>query len=162
MLGAGTAAGIIKRNNMIEAQRFMEIAQLLSSSTKGKLTHGDLGRVAEMFKCSVKHISRVSKRYQQQKTDSMVMITVANKLKVNPGQHGLDIESVRQTLKSIPMKSRTTLQGLAYELQIPRSTLHHNLKTLGLSATSRFLRPLLTDTNEERGSTWALRWLKEA
>ena len=105
MSGAGTAAGIVKINNLSEAQRFRVIEDLLSGSTKGKLAHGDLGRIAEVFRSNAKQLSRVWKWYQRWNDDAVVKITVADKHKASSGQHRLEIEIVHQKRKKLPMKS---------------------------------------------------------
>lgn len=57
------------------------------------------------------------------------------------------------------MKSRTTLRRLTNALGIGTSTVYDNLGKLGLRRASRFLRPLLSATNQTASLEWALRFL---
>ena len=73
---------------------------------------------------------------------------------MNSGRKGIDLVAVRSALKEIPIKSRTTIRGVAAALGVPKMTLFDNLKKLGLRAASRFLKPLLTDDNKARPLRW--------
>ena len=81
---------------------------------------------------------------------------------MNSGRKGIDLVAVRSALKEIPIKSRTTIRGVAAALGVPKMTLFDNLKKLGLRAASRFLKPLLTDDNKKARLEWALRWVSSS
>lgn len=158
---AGSVAQKATRNNLTLKQRHRLIEHLLEGSTKGKLAQGDLKKAAAEFSCSYEQVTGVWKRYQRQKEDG-VEISVRNGRFGRSGRRGTDLEKVREALKDIPMKNRTTLRSLAYELGLPKTTLINNLKALGLRAASRFLKPFLADEGKKRRLEWALRWVRES
>ena len=90
-----------------------------------------------------------------QKEGGAVYPNLDNRRKVNSGRKGIDLTAVPAALKEIPIKSRTTIRGVAAALGLPRMTLFDNLKKLGLRAASRFLKPLLTDDNKRARLQWA-------
>ena len=57
---------------------------------------------------------------------------VSSKRKGNSGRKGITVEELRERLTHIPLNARTTQRRLAAALGIPQSTLHRNLKALGL------------------------------
>lgn len=57
------------------------------------------------------------------------------------------------------LKNRTTQRSVAAALEIPQPTLFQNFKNLGLHASSRYIKPLLTGLGQLR-LEWALRWIK--
>ena len=159
MSASGSVGGSVKRKNLTSSQKRAAIAELLKGSNNGKLCRGDLKRVGEQFEQHPETISRLWKSFNQQKEDGVVDPNLDNRRKVNSGRKGIDLVAVRSALKEIPIKSRTTIRGVAAALGVPKMTLFDNLKKLGLRATSRFLKPLLTDDNKKARLEWALRWV---
>ena len=66
----------------------------------------------------------------------------------NSGRKRIDLEELRERLRDIPLNDRTTVRRLAAALDIPRSTLHENLKALGLRAHSNAIKPFLADAKK--------------
>ena len=56
-----------KKPNLTNEQRNAVIAELLPDSSNGKIAKGDFSRVAEMFGCYWKTISRLWKKYEGQR-----------------------------------------------------------------------------------------------
>ena len=81
---------------------------------------------------------------------------------MNSDRKDIDLVAVRSALKEIPIKSRTTIRGVAAALGVPKMTLFDNLKKIGLRAVSRYLKPLLTDDNNKARLEWALRWVSSS
>ena len=162
MSAPGSVGGSVKRKNLTTSQKRGAIAELLKGSNNGKLCRGDLKRVGEQFEQHPETISRLWKSYNQQKEDGVVDPNLDNRRKVNSGRKGIDLVAVRSALKEIPIKSRTTIRGVAAALGVPKMTLFDNLKKLGLRAASRFLKPLLTDDNKKARLEWALRWVSSS
>ena len=62
-------------------------------------------------------------------------------------------------MRDIPLNNRTTVRRLAAALDVPRSTLHENLKALGLRAHSNAIKPFLTDAGKLERVRRVLRWV---
>ena len=148
-----------RRVNLTEAQRFRAIEDLLSGSTNGELARGAFTAVAQKYGCDWRQIKRAWKAWQEQKENGVDDIKVGNKRKGVVGPKGWDIDALRAQIKVTPMKSRTSIRGLAYSLNIPTTTLYRLLPKLGLKSHSRFLKPVLTDDNMRGRVAWAVRWL---
>ncbi|CAN0565666.1 unnamed protein product, partial [Laminaria digitata] len=136
------------RNNLNEKQRHRLIEHLLSGSTQGKLGKNDVKKAAEEFACSIYQVRSVWNRYKQQKADG-VDIDLRNRRFGNSGQKGVDVEKVKETIRDVPLKNRTTQRAVAAQLGISTSSLQRNLGKLGMRASSRFLKPFLTEAGKE-------------
>lgn len=148
---ACTAEEVPKRRrvNLTEGQRREAIEELLRNSNKGVLVRGDIKRVADSYKCNPRQISTVWKRHEQQKANGVVVVDLANRRKGRSGRRGINLDYLREALKTVPVESRTSQRAVAVALGIPHTTLHNNLKKLGLKATPRCLKPLPMDTADE-------------
>ncbi|CAM9443400.1 unnamed protein product, partial [Laminaria digitata] len=154
---AATPGKVPKRRvNLSEAQRREAIEELLRSSNKGVLVRGDIKRVAESYKCNPRQISIVWKRHEQQKADGVVAVDLANRRKGRSGRRGLNLDYLREALKTVPAESRTSQRAVAVALGIPHTTLHNNLKKLGLKATPRSVKPVVVDSIDD--TRWACGW----
>ena len=71
------------------------------------------------------------------------------------------MEALREKLKQIPMKNRTTPRSVAAQLELPCSTLAWDLKKLGLRSSRRYLKPFLTDGGKAARLAWAMRWARQ-
>ena len=138
------------------------IDELLEGSKNGKLAYGDMKRVAQQFACSRKQATTVCKRYKEQKDAGIAAPSLRNKRGGNSGRKGIDLEELRDKLRHIPLKNRTTQRAVAAQLRIPSTTLTDNLKKLGLHASRRYLKPLLTDGGKAARRAWALRWVRQS
>lgn len=157
-----SAAETPKRKNLNVAERSAVIAELLKGSNNGILRKGDFTRVGILFQTNRRVIARLWTCYQHQKAAGVLSPDLHNKRRGNSGRKGHNIDALRQTLKDIPIKNRTTLRGLAAALGIPKTTLVRNLEKLGLRAVSRQLKPLLTNRAKKERLEWALRWTRPA
>ena len=84
MSAAGGDAEIVKRHNLTISERRTVIAELLSSSNKGVLVHGEVNRaVAELFNSNLKTITALWRAHQSQKDAGVVDSDVRNKRKGN-------------------------------------------------------------------------------
>ena len=148
---ASTAEEVPKRKrvNLTEGQRREAIEELLRSSNKGVLVRGDIKRVADSYKCNPRQISTVWKRHEQQKANGVVVVDLANRRKGRSGRRGINLDYLREALKTVPVESRTSQRAVAVALGIPHTTLHNNLKKLGLKAAPRCLKPLPMDTVDD-------------
>ena len=90
----------------------------------------------------------------------MVKPLLRNKRKGISGRKGLDFVKYAEALRDIPIKNRTTIRSLAAALDLPKSTLHLNLKRLGLRASKTYLKPMLTEEGKVKRLEWALRWVR--
>ncbi|CAM9470411.1 unnamed protein product [Ascophyllum nodosum] len=77
------------------------------------------------------------------------------------GRKGIDLQALRDKLKTVPIKSRTTHRALAAALNIPKSTLQDNLKEFGLKTSRQYLKPLLFDEGKRKRVDSALRFVRE-
>ena len=80
--------------------------------------------------------------------------------KGNSGKPGINLTPLRDTVRTISLKCRTTLRGLGFALAIPKSTLHDHLKKLGLRNVPRYLKSILTNENKIRRVELAKRWVR--
>ena len=152
---AGGAPGTVRRKNLNENGRRALIDELLAGSKQGKLAHGDMKRVAEQFGCSPKQVAAVWKLYKEQKDAGIASPNLRNKRVAKSGPKGHNWEELREKLRHIPLKNRTTQRAVAAYLGIPHTTLTRNLQKLGLHASRRFLKPRLTDAGKAAREAWA-------
>ena len=75
--------------------------------------------------------------YKQQKDADKVSPDLHCKRKENSDKSVINLSSLRETMRTLSLKCCTMLRGLAFALAIPKSTLHDNLKKLGLRSVSR-------------------------
>ena len=97
-------------------------------------------------------ISRLWKKYDTQRSNRVLSLDMRNGYK-RSGRKGIDLQTLRDKLKTVPIKNRTTHRGLAAALNIPKSTLQDNLKELGLKASRQYLKPLLSDEGKRCASS---------
>lgn len=135
--------------NLTVGQRREAIEELLRSSNKGVLVRGDFKRVADSYNCNPRQISTVWKRHEEQKANGVVAVDLASRRKGRSGRRGINLDYLREALKSVPVESRTSQRAVALALGIPHTTLHNNLKKLGLRGTPRSLKPLPMDTADD-------------
>ena len=101
---AGGTAGTVNRKNLKENERRAVIDDLLEGSKNGKSARG----VAQQFACSRKQVTTVWKRYKEQKDADIAAPSLRNKRGGNLGRKGIDLEELRDKLRHIPLKNRTT------------------------------------------------------
>lgn len=151
-----------KRKNFNQEEREEVIRYLLAGSKGGVLQHGAFKEAAEKFGCYWETIKRLWMRYETQRKAGVASPKIGNLRKGNSGQKGIPIEELRERLRDIPLNDRTTQRRLAAALGVPKTTLHRNLKALGLRAHSNALKPFLTSDGKLQRVRWALRWLRPA
>ena len=144
MSTAGSASQVAKRKNFTTSEKKV-IRFLLAGSNNGVLKHGAFTASAEKFGCCWETIKRLWRRYDQQHKAGVASPQLANRRKGNSGQRGIPLEELRARLRDIPLNDRTTQRRLAAALGVPLTTLHRNLKALGLRAHSNALKPYLTE-----------------
>ena len=71
------------------------------------------------------------------------------------GKKGIPVEELRERLRGIPLNNHTKQRRLAAALGIPQSTLHRNLKALGLKAYSNAIKPFLTGKGKHERPAWS-------
>ena len=125
---AGGAPGTVRRKNLNENERRALIDELLAGSKQGKLAHGDMKRVAEHFGCSPKQVAAVWKLYKEQEDAGIASPNLRNKRVAKSGPKGHNWEELREKLRPIPLKNRTTQRAVAAHLGIPHTTLTRNLQ----------------------------------
>ena len=81
-----------------------------------------------MFKSNRWSIARLWKEYKRQKDDGVVKPLLRNKRLGKSGRKGLDFVKYVEALRDISIKNRTTNRSLAAALDLPKSTLHLDLK----------------------------------
>ena len=86
--------------------------------------------------------------------------TCRNKRFGNSGRKPVDFAKLNEALREVPLKNRTTQRAVAAELGISQQVRERNLDKIGIHASKRFLRPLLTDAGETRRPQWALSWIR--
>ena len=114
-----------------------------------------------MFGCSRYQVSAVWKRYKQQKDAGVVAVDLRSKRAGNSGRKEIDLAATREKLLQIPLKTRTSQRSVA-ALKTPHTILTDKLRKLGLHASRRFLKPLLTESGKAARLAWALRWVRES
>eukprot|EP00903_Cladosiphon_okamuranus_P012797 g11961.t1 len=159
---AGSAAQVAKRKNFNKEQREEVIRYLLAGSKNGVLWYGAFKEAGEKFGCYWETIKRLWMRYDTQHKAGVSSPQIENRRKGNSGRKGIPLEELKERLQDIPLNDRTTQRGLAAALGIPKSTLHRNLKALGLRAHSNALKPYLTPDGKLERLRWALRWVRSA
>eukprot|EP00903_Cladosiphon_okamuranus_P006869 g6690.t1 len=160
--GPGSAAQVAKRKNFNKEQREEVIRYLLAGSKNGVLWYGAFKEAGEKFGCYWETIKRLWMRYDTQHKAGVSSPQIENRRKGNSGRKGIPLEELKERLQDIPLNDRTTQRGLAAALGIPKSTLHRNLKALGLRAHSNALKPYLTPDGKLERLRWALRWVRSA
>ena len=90
-------------------------------------------------------LTAVWKRYKEQKDAGIAAPSFRNKRGGNLGRKGIDLEELRDKLRHIPLKNRTTQRAVTAQLGISHTTLTENLKKLGLHASHK-------QTAERRGA----------
>ena len=140
---AGDAAGTVSRKNLKDERRAV-IDELLEGSNSGKLAHGDIKRVAQQFGCSTKQVSAVWRQYKSQKDAGIAAPSLRSKRAGNYGRKGVDVEALREKLKQIPMKNRTTCGLLLHSwsslVRPSRGTSRNSARALPDAISSRFSR----------------------
>ena len=158
---SGAAPEKVQRNNLDEKMRHRLIEHLLSGSTEGKLGRGDIQYAAKKFKCSRYQVMGVWRRFEQQKTDGVMDINLRNNRGGHSGRKRIDIDKYKEKLQEVPLKNRTTQRNVAKQLGLSQQTLRNNLKHLGMSSASRFLKPDLSEKGKKKRVDWALRWVRD-
>lgn len=142
-----------KRKNLTTPERNAVIRELLQGSNKGALVRGDLKRVATMFGTNTKTIGKLWRSYQRQREEGVLDPDIGSGRKGKSGRKGVDVDSLRESLKQVPAESRASNRRLAAALGIPRSTLQGHLKALGLTRRpSRVRRSGVVDKPAARAS----------
>ena len=104
---------------------------------------------ADKNNCDWRTVRLLWKRYNEQKEEGVATPHPTSRRKGNSGRKRIDLEELREGLRDIPLNDRTTtVRRLAAALDIPRSTLHENLKALRLRAHSNAIKPFLTDAEK--------------
>lgn len=111
-----------KRKNLNDVKRSSAIAELIKSSNKGILFKDDLSRVAELFGSKRWTIAGLWKEHQRQKAAGVVCPNLHNKRRGMCDQQGINVDSLSEALKNIPIKNRTTPLGVSTALGIPKTT----------------------------------------
>ncbi|CAB1119370.1 unnamed protein product [Ectocarpus sp. CCAP 1310/34] len=145
MSAAGSASQVAKRKNFNNSEKEEVIRHLLTGSKNGVLPYGAFKAAAEKFGCHWETNKRLWRRYDTQHKAGVSSPQLANRRNGNSGRKGVPIEELRERLRDIPLNDRTTQRRLAAALEIPLTTLHKNLKALGLRAHSNAIKPYLTD-----------------
>ncbi len=122
----------VTRKNLKDSERRAVIHELLQGSRNGELRYGDLKRVAKMFGISWHSVSRLWRNYTTQKGQGVLDPNLGSKRKGNSGRKGVNIEELKEKLRQIPQRNRTSQRALAAQLGIPKSTLSGNLDKLGV------------------------------
>ncbi|CAN0449801.1 unnamed protein product, partial [Ascophyllum nodosum] len=130
-----------KRKNFSKEEAHAVIRWLLTHSDKGVIKHGAYTSAAEKFGCEYRTIKRLWKKYKDQNEQGVLSPELGNKRKENAGRKGIPLVDLKQQLHDIPLGERTTQRRLAASFGIPQSTLHRNLKALGLRPYSSALKP---------------------
>ncbi|CAM9966346.1 unnamed protein product, partial [Sphacelaria rigidula] len=68
----------VSRTNLNENDRSTLIDVLLKGSNSGKLTHGDIKRVAQRFGCSSKQVLTVWKHYKEKNDAGFAALSLRN------------------------------------------------------------------------------------
>lgn len=71
----------------------------------------------------------------------MVDPNLHNNRKGKTGRKGINLEPVRAVLAQMPIKSWTTIHGIAAALRLAQLTLLDNLKYLSVRDSSQYLKP---------------------
>ncbi|CAB1119623.1 unnamed protein product [Ectocarpus sp. CCAP 1310/34] len=136
MSAAGSASQGLKRKNFNVSEREEVVRYLLADSEDGVRQHGSYHRAAEKYGCHWETIKRIWQKHEKREESGDPSLYIGNDRKGHSGCKGIDIENLRARLLEIPLNERTTQRRLAAALGIPKSTLHNNLKALGLRAHS--------------------------
>ena len=103
---------------------------------------------ADKFNCDWRTVRLLWKRYHEQKEAGAATPHQTSRRKGNSGRKCIDLDELREQPRGIPLNDRTTVRRLAAALDIPRPTLHENLKVLRLRAHSNAIKPFLTDAGK--------------
>ena len=103
---------------------------------------------ADKNNCDWRTVRLLWKSYNEQKEAGVATPHPTSRRKGNSGRKRIDLEELRERLRDIPLNDKTTVRRLAAALDILRSTLHENLKALGLRAHSNAIKPFLTDAGK--------------
>ncbi|CAM9853573.1 unnamed protein product, partial [Pylaiella littoralis] len=131
--------------NFNDSEKDKVIRFLLAGSTKGVLQHGAYKGAAEKFGCCWETIKRLWRRYDVQHEAGVASPKLTTGRRGKSGRKGIPLEELQARLRDIPLNDRTTQRRLAAALGVPLTTLHRNLKALGLRAHSNALKPVLHD-----------------
>ncbi|CAB1111797.1 unnamed protein product [Ectocarpus sp. CCAP 1310/34] len=150
MPAAGSASQVAKRKNFNEEETEEVIRYLLPGSKNGVLRYGAFKEAGEKFGWYWETIKRLWMRYDTQHKAGVASPQIDNRRKGNSGRQGIPLEELKERPRDIPLNERTTQRRLAAALVIPKSTLHRNLKALGLRAHSNALiKPYLQPASQQ-------------
>ncbi|CAM9241166.1 unnamed protein product, partial [Pylaiella littoralis] len=162
MSAAGSASQVAKRKNFNDPEKDEVTRFLLAGSTKGVLQHGAYKGAAEKFGYCWETIKRLWRRYDVQHEAGVASPKLTTGRRGKSGRKGIPLEELQARLRDIPLNDRTTQRRLAAALGVPLTTLHRNLKALGLRAHSNALKPYLTPEGKRERLRWVLRWVRTA
>eukprot|EP00904_Undaria_pinnatifida_P013945 jgi/Undpi1/9681/HiC_scaffold_27.g12137.m1 len=140
-----------------EIGRQNRLAATPTRSKDGVRRHGSFQKAAEKYGCHWETIKRIWRKHEEPVESGDPTAYIGNERKGNSGRNGLDVETLVPPAGH--SAERNAQRRLAAALGIPTTTLHNNLKALGLRAHSNSIKPYLIPEGRKETLRWVLRWL---
>lgn len=122
---------------------------LLQKTAKGKLLRGAIQFAAREFNFNRMTISRIWKRAQGCYAAGKRCANVDSLKKKNCGRKKKDYSQNLIKMRDVPLNKRSTIRSLAYQINIPKSTLFRIFKSgESIKRVSSTVKPFLTDENK--------------
>ncbi|XP_017240013.1 uncharacterized protein LOC108212812 [Daucus carota subsp. sativus] len=141
-----------KNKNLSNEDRRRIYQTLLTKSVDGKLRRGTIREVSAIFSISSRTVARIWKQATQSSNNGA--INVSHKRSKNCGRKRIEIDP--EQIKKVPLSRRTSLESLAYAINVSKSTLHRNFKSGRLRRHSNHVKPYLKDSNKKARAQFSL------
>nr|GMD88115.1 Transposase, Tc1-like protein [Ipomoea batatas] len=119
---------------------------LLKHSVNGKVKHGSVKEVANMYSVSTRTVSRIWKKGIACVANG-VQVDVSLNLSGNVGRKRIAINP--EDVARIPLNRRTTIRSMASALSMSKTSLHRRVKDGSLKSHSNVVKPMLTVENQK-------------
>nr|GMD72821.1 Transposase, Tc1-like protein [Ipomoea batatas] len=126
-------------------QSFNQFKKLISS-VNGKVKHGSVKEVANMYSVSTRTVSRIWKKGIACVANG-VQVDVSLNLSGNVGRKRIAINP--EDVARIPLNRRTTIRSMASALSMSKTSLHRRVKDGSLKSHSNAVKPMLTVENRK-------------
>ncbi|XP_026428378.1 uncharacterized protein LOC113324270 [Papaver somniferum] len=134
-----------KKKNLTSDVKRRILEKLMQGSIDGKLHRGLITDTAARFGVGFRTASRLWNCAKLANANGDV-VDISSKMVNRVGRKRIQLDLDR--IKLIPLRKRTTIRGIAHELNLSTSTVHRLIKNGNLRPHSNALRPGLTDENK--------------
>nr|GLL16850.1 Transposase, Tc1-like protein [Ipomoea trifida] len=119
---------------------------LLKHSVNGKVKHGSIKDVANLYSVSTRTVGRIWKKGVACVRNG-VPVDISLNLSGNVGRKRIEIKP--EDVAGIPLNRRTTIRTMASALNMSKTSLHRRVKEGSLKPHSNSIKPMLTEENRK-------------